>query len=300
METIKGKVTWIDIENPSPEELEWLQDSMKCHPVIIEELKQPSARTRVERFGDYIYLVYQFPIYDSREKVSRRGEIDLLIYKQHVVTVHYEPLEPLSIFRTSVENPDFKAKVLQDTLQLSYHLIGSFLDFNQRQLRHIQEKVEEAGLQLFSNKERHLLEQISYLKRDLSEYRVIISPQEHLLRSFAENGIAFWGSNARIYLNDLLGDYLKVMNSIEDYRQAVADFEATNVQLMNMKTTEVLKTFTILSFLTFPFMLFATIFSMNTSYTPIVEGPYGFWIIVGIIVAGMLTHITYFKKKGWL
>jgi Mg2+ and Co2+ transporter CorA len=60
-----------------------------------------------------------------------------------------------------------------------------------------------------------------------------------------------------------------------------------------------MKTFTSLSFLTFPFMLIAAIFSMNTRDTPIITAPGAFWIIIGIMIVGMISLAAYFKRKGW-
>ena len=74
----------------------------------------------------------------------------------------------------------------------------------------------------------------------------------------------------------------KVANQLEDYREAISDFEDTNNQLMNLKINTVMKTFTSLSFLTFPFMLLAALFSMNTQGTPIINLPNAFWIVFGI------------------
>ena len=91
----------------------------------------------------------------------------------------------------------------------------------------------------------------------------------------------------------------KVVNQLEDYREAISDFEDTNNQLMNLKINSVMKRFTSLSFLTFPFMLIAALFSMNTRGTPIVDNPYAFWIVLGIMVVGMVALVTYFRRKGW-
>ncbi len=123
--------------------------------------------------------------------------------------------------------------------------------------------------------------------------------QEPILRSLLAKGKKFWGDSAEIYLRDLMGDQLKVVNQLEDYREAISDFEDTNNQLMNLKINSVMKTFTSLSFLTFPFVLIAAIFSMSTNDTPLIDLPDAFWIILGIMVVGMIAMTTYFKRKGW-
>lgn len=300
MDTIKGKITWTDVSRPTDKELQIIGKKFHLHPVILQELQQPSARAHVEAYDRYLFVVYHFPSYNPLERVSERNEVDLLITKNEVVTIHYRDLEGLNDFRKSLSNPDFKNRVLSDSFTFIYEFIETFLNFNQRQLRHIQEKVDLISSELFKDREKEILKQISYLKRDLSEYRIIVRPGEQLLQSLSDRGILFWGEKSRVYLNDLAGDYLKLLNQLEDYRQAVSDFEDTNNQLINVKNNEVTKTFTILAFLTFPLMLFAALFSMNTRDTPIIDWPGAFWIIFGVMVLAMVGMFAYFRKRDWL
>ena len=301
MEIIKGKATWIDITKKSQHDIDWIKQKFKIHPVIVDELKGPSARAHVEHYDSYLYLVYQFPIFEEVKKVSRRSEVDFIITKDTVITVHYEELLPLAEFKKDLgRNAELKDRALSNTLLLAYNLLLALISFEERQLRHMREKIEKIGGQLFKNKEKYVLQEISYLKPDLSEYRIIIRPQEHLLKSLLYTGVDFWGKSARVYLNDLIGDHLRLTDQIEDYREALEDFEDTNNQLISIKTIEVTKTFTILAFLTFPMMLFAALFSMNAKDTPLVNLPYSFWIILGIMAVAMSLMFAYFKKKEWL
>lgn len=286
----RGGAEWIDILHPSKNDLDQLRKRFHIHPVILHELKEPSARPRVEAYDNYIYLIYYFPVYNRNEETSRRSEIDFIITKNAVVTVHYEPLEVLF---------DYKKQTAENSLKLVYKIIESLLDFEERQLRHIREKVEIVGNELFKDREKEVLRKISRLKRDVSEYRIIVRHQGPILESLLRRGTRFWGADAQPYLNDLIGDHLKVINQLEDYREAVADFEDTNNQLMNLKINAVMKTFTTLSFLTFPFMLLAALFSMNTRDTPIIGLPGAFWIIFVFMATVMITLTIYFKRKGW-
>ena len=138
------------------------------------------------------------------------------------------------------------------------------------------------------------------MKRDVSEYRIVIRLQEPILRSLAVKGEKFWDGDAEVYLNDLMGDQLKIVNQLEDYREAISDFEDTNNQLMNLKINSVMKTFTSLSFFTFPFMLLAALFSMNTRDTPIIGLPGAFWIVVGAMATAMiLVTIDFNERDGF-
>lgn len=288
----RTRIDWIDVFKPTKVQISRIAKDLHLHPVIAEELVEPSARSRVEFNDHYLYLICYFPVYDEKEKISYQGEIDFIITKSKVVTVHYQRIEPLETF---------KGSGAKDSLELTYWILSALLGFEDRQLRHIQEKVEQIGRDLFiENKEREILQLISYSKRDISEYRMIVRHQGIILNSLAGVGIKFWGDGAKIFLSDLLGEHLKVENKIETYRMTVADFEDTNNQIMSVKTNDVMKTFTMLSFLTFPLMLLATIFGMNTKDTPLVGLQHGFWVILGIMVLGMLTMLVYFKRKNWM
>jgi len=292
MEIKKGVgVQWVNVGKPSSKDIAWLEKEYKLHPVIVDELRGPSARGRVEAYKDYLYFIYYFPIYDTSDEASTRTEIDFIVTKDSVATVHYDALDG------ALDGLDVKD--CDTSLAITYRIIEHLINFQERQLRHIREKVESVGKEIFKDKEKEVLERITYLKRDVSEYRIVVRLQEPILRSLAAKGKKFWGTSAEIYLNDLMGDQLKVVNQLEDYREAISDFEDTNNQLMNLKINSVMKTFTSLSFLTFPFMLIAALFSMNTRGTPIIGLPYAFWIILGIMLVGMVAMTVYFKRKGW-
>ena len=80
-ERAKSGAQWFDILQPTKKDLDWIRKTFHIHPVIIEELKGPSARSRVEAYDHYLYLIYYFPVYDPQEETSRRTEIDFLITK---------------------------------------------------------------------------------------------------------------------------------------------------------------------------------------------------------------------------
>jgi len=88
------------------------------------------------------------------------------------------------------------------------------------------------------------------------------------------------------------------MNQIDDYRETISDFEDSNNQLMNLKINEVMRTFTTLSFLTFPFVLIATIFGMGAKDAPFVNEPNGFWIILVAMGVLMVVLAMYFKNAS--
>ena len=284
MQIKKNKnVQWIDATQPKESDLAALKKTFGLHPLIVEELRQPSARARVEAKEDYLFFIYYFPLYDIKDEVSVRSEIDIIVSKKAVATVHYEPLNSVL--------GDLEVGDCKTSLELLCHIVEHLLTFEERQLRHIREKVERIGRDVFKSQDLGVLERIMFLKRDILEYHISVRLQEPILKSLLAKGIQFWDSDAEVYLSELIGEQTRVISQIQDYRETIADFEETNNQLVNIRINQTIKRLTVISFVAFPAILFEQLFMMNLKNTPIAGLPYSFWIVVAImaILTGSIT-----------
>ena len=299
----KGTVTWTHLVNPSRAELAALQQEHHVHPVILDELSQPSARSKVEIYDHSMFIVYHLPIFDMGDRASRKGEIDMLITERGVVTVAYENLEPIRVIAEKIDSdPNYKERALgKNSIRLLYDIIEACLAYSLRQLRHIEEKVEYIRVRMFKEQEQDLVKIISYVKRDLLSYYLITRAQASIFNSLNKVGPQFFGEGSAIYFSDLEGDFLKVLQLCENYKETTEAFESTNAQLLNIKMTKVMQRFSVLAFLTFPIMVFLSLFTIDTISRPIVgKTPYDFWILAGIVVGATAIMTAIFSRKGWL
>lgn len=303
MKIIKNKnITWIDIAKPTKQDIEFIDKQHKFHPIILDELLHVSAHSRVDIYDQYLYLTYHIPIYDQIMKTSRKAEIDCLITKNKIITVHYEELEPINNFtRNLTNNLHFKETSMDNTGKLLYSIIEEIISFSMRQLKHIEENVIGLTQELFTGNEEAMLRKISYVKRDLLDYRIISGPQEILLKSLKETAIKFWGGSIVVYLSDLVGDHLKVIQHLENYQQTIESLEETNAQLLNAKTNSVMKKFTILAFLTIPIVIIMQLFAVESFNRLFGENDLKVFLISLIAVISVTTiSLVVFKNKKWL
>ncbi|TSC82248.1 MAG: Mg/Co transporter [Parcubacteria group bacterium Gr01-1014_19] len=299
--TKSPKIVWIDILKPTKSDVDFLKKQHNFHPIILDELLHFSSRSRVEYDPGYLFLTYHLPIYDKALKTSRRAEVDFLITKNKVITVHYEDLEPIDNFMRAISNNQhFKNQAMNDTARCAYFIIQAIISFSMRQLRHVEDNIHDISQEIFKGKEAQLLEKISYAKRDILDYQVISAPQEILLNSLIEVGPRFWGDEVRIYLDDLEGDYSKVTQHVENYRATIEALETTNGQLLNAKTNAVMQKFTVFAFLAIPLSIFVGLVSVDFVSAYFNNHHFIFWsifILIGII---MCTLAIVFKRRGWL
>ena len=299
----ENNLTWIDIEKPIQKDIDWLKNNFNFHPVTIGELIPPSKREKVEQFNDYLFLVMYAPVYQPKKRTTKPIELDILITKSHIIALHNEPIEPLNIFSKSLEKSEIKERVFSATSgHLLYFVIEEILSFAERQLAHISKNISRIEDNIFKDVSRDMIQEVSTIKRDVLDFRMTIRPLYRIFNSLHEKSHVLWPNDMdiKVYFADLIGDYNRLWHEIDNYADTLDALEKTNINLINDKTNAVVKMFTIMSFLTFPAMLVATILQINTATNPILGRPNDFWIILGIVITTILIMLTYFKTRKWL
>ena len=91
----ENKVSWINIEHPSQEDIEHLRRYYPFHPLDLEDCLSSIERPKVDEYEEYLFLVMHFPIYDPHERISRISEVDVFIGNGYLITLHDGELRPL-------------------------------------------------------------------------------------------------------------------------------------------------------------------------------------------------------------
>ena len=296
---INHNLRWIHISSPKEKDIQFLKKEFNVHPLILDELLTQSDRSKGENYEDYLFMVYHLPIYDVEHRTSKRAEVDFIAKKKVLITVSYETLEPLVQFENDLEKK-FYSKKIESTAQMIYYIVEEIHNFSIRQLKHVEAKVNFVGDQLFKRQDRKLLEEISYIKRDISDFSIIAVPQRAALESLLEAAARIWDAKYKIYFSDLLGDFLKINYQLKNLRATVESYSETVSQIFEFKTSEIIRRFSVLAFLTFPLILYATISLQPTVEKTFINTAPDFWRIFAIITAVIVGLAFVFRKRGWL
>lgn len=304
MKTIQHKhTTWIDIEKPTKKDIEFLKDSFDFHPIILDELSSPTLRSKVEEFPTYLYLVLHFPVYSKRTKENKPFEIDFLVTRTHIITSRLSNrFHPFSDFIKKVKSEEYTREhcMGKTTGHLLYYIISFLIESCVPSLDHISKKIDKIEAKIFKGEQKAMVEEISLTKRDLLDFRRIIKPQKTILESLQRRGPLFFGSYLKPYFEDLVGSNTQLWHQLENDKETLESLEQTNDSLLSHKINEAMRILTIFATLFLPATLISGIFGMNTIKTPVVEHPWGFWIILIFMAVTLMTFLIYFRKKKML
>lgn len=298
----QGSLTWIDLISPTQAEVRQLMQEFGLHPLVAQELLVPSIKSKGDRYDDHLYLVLNFPaLHGGRERRADQ-EIDFIIGKRFFITARYENINPLHSFSRAFEAETLLGRTRRELS--GTHLFASMM----KSLYHglilecdvMQERLMEIEERIFSGDERSMVARISHVGRSMHNFKQTLSPHREILQSLELPGEKMFGREFVYYLHSVMGEEARVGRTLEHLRESLFELRETNNSLLSTKQNEIMKTLTIMAFVTFPLTLVSSIFGMNTTWLPIVGMPGDFWIILSIMFVMAVGFFMYFKRKGWL
>jgi len=304
-EILSNKVAWIDLTSPTEEELEILKTELKIPETVICQIRIPSNRNKMEFYKDFFYAVLYFPIWDEITKTSQPVELDIIVFKNYLITIKYcNSLIPLNEFIDFCENCNKEERekfIGETTYETFYHIVQTLLDFSRRQLKHIEEKILDIENLIFSlnssKNNQELIYKTLTIKRDLLGFRRIFLTLQNSLIGIDYKGEQFWGDKAKPYLLDLINDSNKVWNHIEHHYDLLKSLEDTLYSLINNNINALTKIYTIISFIAWPTLLIISWYQTNTSSLPFVGRAFDSYIVFSIALIPSIIIYWYLKRN---
>lgn len=293
-------LVWVDLVAPTPSEVRELTAEFNLNPLVAEELLSVSPKSKVENHGDCLYLVLHFPALRALHPQPEQ-EIDFIIGKNFLITTRYATIDPLHFFAKA-----FEARAVLGRGQMTHggHLFIAMVTALYQALVNecdaLKNRLDDIEDQIFSGRERDMVAQLSQLARMIHDFRRILAPHKEMLSSLEGVGDKLFAPGFSYHVRSVVGEYERVRHTLEHLREWLDEMRETNNSLLSTKQNDIMKTLTIMAFITFPLTLFSSLFAIEARDVPIIGLPGDFWIIVGIMFTVAGCFFLFFKYKKWL
>ncbi|HEY9584801.1 MAG TPA: magnesium transporter CorA family protein [Candidatus Paceibacterota bacterium] len=295
-------LTWVDLSSPTNEEIRKVADEYQLHPLVAHELSVSTLRAKVDLYDNLIYLILHFPSSHKDGDGISDQEVDFVIGKDFIITARYGEVDALLSFSRSFEVEAIleKGNIGKHAGYIFFAMVNRIYDNLLHRIEGLKEEAALIEAQIFKGKEREMVMKISEVSREILDFKRATSLHDEIFESFEVAGAKFFGDDFRFHLRALTGNYYKLENSIKNTLEYISELRETNNSLLSSKQNEIMKTLTIMAFVTFPLALVVSIFGLDTNYVPIIGQPYDFWIIIGILSGLTALFFVFFKYKKWL
>src|SRR5437773_9221680 len=147
-------VRWINLERPGPLDRAWLEEHFVFHPLAYEDVASRNQRPKIDDFGDYLFIVLHFPVFDKKVGRLNAGELDVFIGPDFLITLPNESLPPVEyLFERARGSDEAREQLFSQGLgYLLYKIVDDSIDYCFPMLRKIGNKLDRTEVEIFEER----------------------------------------------------------------------------------------------------------------------------------------------------
>lgn len=294
------KLTWVDVEKPTPEEINRLKEEYKISPLVAEEMLEKSIRSKVDTYENILFMIMHFPVKNPGDQKVIKQEIDFVVSHDFIITVHYEPIEAIKVFSKQFNSGSQleRGKDVPHAGYILHFILKEIYKKTAQSLYDINTWLDAIEENIFKGHEEKMVFSLSDVNRIIIDYGQTLRFHKENLHSFQLAAKDFFTPDFSYEMVRLTAEYNKVQHLLEGNKEILVDLRETNNSLLNTKTNKTVKKLTGLSFIMLPLTLIVGVFGMNMEMI-FIKSNVHFVIVVGSMVVIAVGMYLYFKQKKW-
>ncbi|QQR84184.1 magnesium transporter CorA family protein [Candidatus Peregrinibacteria bacterium] len=298
-------IEWIDISNPTEEDILELKKNYKFHELDLEDCLSGSQRPKIDEYSRYLFIILQFPYYRRRTHHLSTEHLRIFIGQDYLITVHNDHLSPIKhIFEECTESPTTRKRIFGDsTGYLLYSVISALFTASFSIIDQIQVNLKKMEMEIFEGAYiKDKLFDIMTLKKNIIMMRQILLPQRSVIATLEHKQKRFLPDHLEVYFDDVVDKIETQWNILETQKEVIEALEDTNESLLSHNINNTIRTLTVFSAIMLPLTVLTGLFGMNVKlpFFQALENIHHFWSIVVSMVLVTLALAALFKWKKWL
>lgn len=300
-ELLKGsQICWMNIDCHKYEEAaEYLRETLKLHPLVIEDVINFKQRPKLEDYGEYCYIVVKM-LYPGKRLSRIMGEqLSIIHGKGYVITVQKKGDDVFQPIREKLRTGSGRLRK-EGADYLVYALLDAVVDHYFLVLDQAGERIDVEEEMLVKNPTKEYLNRIHSYKREMLFFHKAVWPLREILSAITRGDYELYSENTLVYMRDVYDHIIQIMDTVETYRDILSGMIDIYISGVSNRTNEVMKVLTILSTLFMPLTFIAGVYGMNFRHMPELEWRWGYPAVMSAMVLIAIAMLLYFRRKKWL
>ena len=287
---------WVDIEEPTDEEIELLLEVFELHPLTVEDCIMPNVRPKLEDFERYLFIVLQgLKRVDGR---LRTVELDVCLGRNFLLTIHSERIKSVEDDCARVEK---KSPIITRGADfLFYAITDSLIDSYFPVLEEVEARVDEMESRLLSDSTERTLREILGIYNEIMVLRRTLAPHREILSRLNRGDLPFIKPANAVYFRDIYDHLLRMSDLVDSCREVTTMSLEAYATIVSNRLNEIMKTMTAFATLALPLIIVTGIYGMNFGEHPGL-GPKWIYHVLSLGFVGSIPVMLYcFRKYRWL
>ena len=287
---------WFHFDAPTEEDLHILQEDLKIHHLTLEDVVNQNQRPKIESFEDYVYIAIH-PLMHSKKWQIEPTELDLLLGRHWIVSVHYGPLPGL------IENSHIHERLAnalaRGTDFLLYTLVDLVVDSYFPILDAIEDEIDSLEERLLARAKSADMNRLLAFKRSLVHVRRAVGPQREVFNQLTRHEFPFIRPENLVYFRDVYDHLLRITEELDSLRDILSSALEVHLASTSNQLNVTMKRLTAWGTIFVVITAIAGIYGMNFKFMPELEWRYGYFAVISFMVLISLGLYFYFRKRGY-
>jgi len=289
------RLLWVDLDERADSDLQTVTEALELQPRLARQLRSDRGHARLIRFPDRI-LITLGVLEPAGEEVVRR-ELDVLVGRNLVVTVHDGPLGAIDDFKEQLRDESGLGRL--DAGAFMTGLVDAVLQTYFREIDRIERAIEaldQVALQLrgsgdFLSTVVALRHRIAIVRRALVPNRDALSPIVRPDFEVHDDLVRAWpGTIDRLE---------RAIDGVDKTRDLLVGSFDIYLGRSAQRSNDVMKTLTLISAVALPAIVLAGVMGMNFKL-PFFDQPGNFWVVIAAMVTFAIAILGVSRWRGWI
>jgi magnesium transporter len=300
--------TWIDLLDPTPEELRSHAPRELEETALARLLAPPEhadePRPTLQGHGDYVFGVFLVAVAQRDEDSVYYQEIDLVLTHDLLLTVRKTP--PGGQPACDVEIVRKAARPEDSTGMLAYRLVDEIAERYLDLVDALDEEIDELEDTVEDQPAERTRARISTLRHDLLHIRRTLAPMRDAVRRVTddivevEEGPEVFPREVEVAFNSAYDKLLRAFDGLELSRDLLASVRDYHQSKIANDQNEVMKRLTVVASLLLLPTFIVGLYGQNFADIPELRWAWGYGWSWGLIAVTTLAQLWWFRRARWI
>lgn len=305
----ENEILWVDAQDSDSDEIRKLKEYFDIDEHNIQELTEEGTRSRIDEHEDRMFCILNFPHQESYIADGRMDRLTMLVCSRWIITMHkgYSELT-CAVFKKIATHGYFSLSLKPSTDIMLY----IFLDLVTSEYFPVSDSLFESieglsreGLGFFRNRSNQIesgfIVKVSKIRERLVSLRQSLSPLREIMSRITRGEFALVQGGNLSRFGDLYDKTIQLVEIVDTHREEMTNIRDILVSVQTVATNNIIRVLTIISAIFLPLTLIAGLYGTNfTMGIPDTNNPYGFYILITVMIIIASTLAIIFKLRKWI
>jgi len=290
----RGRMIWVDLEDPTDEEVGVLGGIFGFHILAAEDCIHGNHLPKVDVYDETLFLMLHAVDTEILQERFETVEVGIFIGDHYLVTHHKKHVK--GIFDSRGQVAKTPGSLLRSPDWLLHSILDTMVDNYMPAVAHLEGRMEDLEIVLLNTPGQGDIQKALHLHQEAFHLERVGRLQQEILRQMSTGKLPWFSEENRVYFRDIYDHLVRATQSGERLKDRVSGALSVYQALAANRTDRAVRVLAVCGVTLMPLLWLAGIHFGTLLWF---NDPRIFYSVLGaMVVAGGLT-LGIFKKKGW-